>query len=272
MHSALELPRLAAYLTRAEAARDDREFPDPSAPARKTFSGIAFVGGLDRELQCERTGPVATLTIQGLGRYRLDLDGGAIRLLPPFPEPEAVEQALCGPCLALLLAHGGVFLLHASAVQTANGVVALVGRSGAGKSTLAAELARAAGAALLADDAVAVRLEGEDIVVPGAYPQPKWPDWGGPRGADLPDRLATVVELTPNGGDLELEPLAAPEALLAAATHTVAARLFDAELLERHFRFGRELISRAQWWRLRYAPQLSNLPMMVDRIRKLWPR
>jgi hypothetical protein len=66
-----------------------------------------------------------------------------------------VEHVLLGPVLADILLSRGALPLHASAVQTPSGIVALLGRSGQGKSTLAAALLRL-GAPLHGDDLVAV--------------------------------------------------------------------------------------------------------------------
>lgn len=53
---------------------------------------------------------------------------------------EDVRRALLGAALGVLVIQRGLLPLHASAVETAEGCVAFVGRSGAGKSTLAAWL------------------------------------------------------------------------------------------------------------------------------------
>jgi hypothetical protein len=66
-----------------------------------------------------------------------------------------VEHVLLGPVLADILLSRGQLPLHASAVQTPSGVIALVGRSGQGKSTLAAAL-NVLGAPLHGDDLIAI--------------------------------------------------------------------------------------------------------------------
>jgi hypothetical protein len=62
----------------------------------------------------------------------------------------------------------GFELLHAGAVVTPRGAIALAGRTGAGKSSLVAELMRR-GHRLLSDDVVAVDTAAEDVV---AFPGP----------------------------------------------------------------------------------------------------
>ncbi|MDA1081237.1 MAG: hypothetical protein O2973_06105 [Gemmatimonadetes bacterium] len=68
---------------------------------------------------------------------------------------------LLEPVLAFLLRCRRTLVLHASAVEMDGRAVAFVGPVGAGKSTIAAACV-AAGAALLSDDVLAIRLEGGD--------------------------------------------------------------------------------------------------------------
>jgi hypothetical protein len=62
----------------------------------------------------------------------------------------------------------GFELLHAGAVVTPHGLIALVGNSGAGKTTLATEFLKRGGV-LFADDIVALRARGDEVI---AYPGP----------------------------------------------------------------------------------------------------
>lgn len=62
----------------------------------------------------------------------------------------------------------GFELLHAGAIVTPHGLVALVGRSGAGKTTLASELLKRGGV-LFADDIVSLEARGADVI---AHPGP----------------------------------------------------------------------------------------------------
>jgi len=85
----------------------------------------------------------------------------------------------------------GYELLHASAVATAHGLVALVGPSGAGKTTLAIELMRRGGV-LFADDIVALKLSGEEVVAHPGPPLMNVPGSVGPFSPDGWDVLAEV--------------------------------------------------------------------------------
>jgi hypothetical protein len=79
-------------------------------------------------------------------------------------------------------------LLHASAVRTASGVVALIGQTGVGKSTLACELIRR-GCSLFADDILAVESDGSRII---AWPGP--PLMVVPASQDLPSLGAALID------------------------------------------------------------------------------
>jgi hypothetical protein len=74
-------------------------------------------------------------------------------------EPDELASVLLSGVLATLLTLRGHCVLHASAVETADGVVAFVGPSSAGKTTVAA-LACAEGARLVTDDALRVECDG----------------------------------------------------------------------------------------------------------------
>jgi Mrp family chromosome partitioning ATPase len=65
----------------------------------------------------------------------------------------------CLSVVPLVLPLFGIEPLHASAVRTASGTLAVLGRSGAGKSTVAAALV-SAGGSLQADDACAIDADG----------------------------------------------------------------------------------------------------------------
>jgi hypothetical protein len=96
------------------------------------------------------------------------LDAAAERLLCAPAEPASLgwQRVLLSRVLPVVAIARGYEALHAAAVQTPAGVVAIVGASGAGKSTLAAELVRR-GHLLVGDDVLVVG-RGEDGVL--AFP------------------------------------------------------------------------------------------------------
>jgi hypothetical protein len=98
-------------------------------------------------------------------RALFHLDPEATRLACSPAEVTAISwrRVLCSRVLPLVaLAHGRE-ALHAGAVETPAGVVALAGPSGAGKSTLTAELV-ARGHRLFTDDLLVLSAEAEGVV------------------------------------------------------------------------------------------------------------
>jgi hypothetical protein len=100
--------------------------------------------------------------------FHLSADLTALRYAVSAPEDRAWQRVLLDTVLWTVSLLRGFELLHASAVRTRHGLVALVARTGGGKSSLAAELLRR-GATLFADDIVALDESGGEIV---AHPGP----------------------------------------------------------------------------------------------------
>ncbi|MGA8746090.1 MAG: hypothetical protein WB507_09520 [Solirubrobacterales bacterium] len=101
------------------------------------------------------------------GASVLSGDGGRIRGAPGSGGMEAWQRMLIAQALPFAAVLRGLEVLHASAVATNDGAVALAGRSGAGKTSVALALSRR-GASFLADDVLALeRVGGELIVHPG---------------------------------------------------------------------------------------------------------
>ena len=95
--------------------------------------------------------------------FHLDSDHRRLRCaFTRTPDPVS-ERVLLDTVLWTTSLHVGFELLHASAVTTADGVLAFVADQGGGKSTLAAEFLRR-GAALFADDVVALEDAGGPVV------------------------------------------------------------------------------------------------------------
>lgn len=127
--------------------------------------------------------------------YHVNAAGTAVACT--WPAEFTVEDAatyLLGPVFGLVLRLRGIPSLHAGAVAIDGVAVALAGEAGTGKSTTTAALA-GRGHAVLADDVLALRADGGEILAQPAYPHLRlWPDIVpallGP-GAELPP-------LTPN--------------------------------------------------------------------------
>jgi hypothetical protein len=112
----------------------------------------------------------------------------------PGAEESLIRLPLLGIVLALLLHQRGYLVLHGSAVAVNGRAIAFLGNKGWGKSTVAASLYRR-GHRLLADDVVALRIDGNE-------PPILWP--GFPQFKLYPESAAASLGIDPGG----LPPLA----------------------------------------------------------------
>ncbi len=120
------------------------------------------------------SGPVVTLAdratlpeivVSDTGRFTIDSPTRTIRhLARHHVDRDAVALDLIGVVLPYAFHHDGAWCMHASAVQTAGGVIAFVAPRGTGKSTLAAACLQS-GCALVADDVVVLRVEAGRVTV-----------------------------------------------------------------------------------------------------------
>ncbi|MFO0615064.1 MAG: hypothetical protein U0414_20910 [Polyangiaceae bacterium] len=99
------------------------------------------------------------VTAPTIGTFRISVAGEVLDRSPDWSAHGASAEAYFAQQISPLLAQlSGKPNLHGSAVELRGQAVGFIGRSGHGKSTLAASLA--ADGALLADDSIAITLEG----------------------------------------------------------------------------------------------------------------
>jgi hypothetical protein len=229
-----------------------------------------------RPIECTVDSGAYRLSIGGIGSLWVALDGGSFgcSYMAPGVAPKHVQQALLGPAITLALALQGTFCLHASAVEVDSGLLAFVGKTGAGKSTLARMLADSAllGQRRASDDILPLKLDSDQPTAQIDFPQLKLapdqqPCLSGP--SSLPLRalflLRAPTDASPQRA-VRVERLGARDSLLALIRHTVAARLFDAELLERHLTFSAAVAGRIPVWRLSYPREPASLPRLAKAI------
>ncbi len=179
------------------------------------------------------------IAISDTGRFAIEANGRAVRHTAPISvDRSAVALDVIGIVLPFLLHREGAWCLHASAVQTASGVIAFVASPGTGKSTLALALSQH-GCALVADDVVVMRPAADGItVVPSDLPLRLRAEtarvageavhaidaWGKVRidapAASAPLRLAAIYVLSPVAADALVERV--PRATRAAALALLA--------------------------------------------------
>jgi hypothetical protein len=121
-------------------------------------------------LAIARIGADYLLRFPGLAEFVISSDGREIRARRLRPMPlGTVRHLLLDQVLPLALSRRSDLVLHAGAVSTPHGVIALMGPSGTGKSTLAASLARS-GFPLVADDFLWLRKNSAGLVAVPSYP------------------------------------------------------------------------------------------------------
>lgn len=207
------------------------------------YRGPGWVGGGMREVECCAGPSGIQLRIRHIGLTSIADDGGSIEVdeLDPGCDDEQLAAAVLGPALVLALARQDVWCLHASAVEMEGRAILFLGRSGAGKSTLAHRLAsNGVVSRRLADDVVPVAVAGGTLWCLPHFPQLKL---GATEqaGADVPERMPVgavyCLEEAEDDCGGRAEELTQRSAVGVLVQRTVAARLFDKQLLKRHLGF-----------------------------------
>lgn len=171
---------------------DPRPAP-PGPPAGERLAGLAVPDRTFHTAVRDENGVLFRFC--GVCEVRISpgLDSVVIHPDPDGPV-DMVPIFLAGNVFALLLTLRGLEVLHGSAVAVGDSAVAFIGHSNAGKSTLAGE-ACAAGASLVADDVLAVEVDGD-----GARCVRGGPELRLRQGvADLAERLAPGAGRTVDG-------------------------------------------------------------------------
>jgi len=202
--------------------------------------------------------------------YVIAADGSRLLRVRGGPGPDARPARALGAPLALSLALRGIYLLHASAVRSGACALACVAPSGGGKSTLARHAAMH-GLPRLADDILPVRLDWQAEALP-RFPQLKLaPEELYPQEAPDVLPLGGLVEIahSPSAAAISIERLAPAAAAFALVRATVAARLFDEELLTRHFAACTRAAARLPVFRSVYPSGLERLGEVAAALRSL---
>jgi hypothetical protein len=190
LHCELDLPGASESARPAAAAV--RVAPEPSAlpepPVDTRGSWRTRIDG--RELIVAPSGGRLAIAWGDDCRFELDPAERDLRWAAPDPADPAWQRLLLDTVAYLIALELGREALHAAAVVTGGGAVAIAARSGVGKSTLIGALL-AAGATLLSDDIVVVEPTGDGVL---AHPGP--PLMNVPAGRALPGRevIATLSD------------------------------------------------------------------------------
>lgn len=260
------------YSDRPVAALDPWRIDSASAPAPPFVHAFpptdkprcleaAWIGNRWRELHFWQREQRLRLHIEEAGEWLIDLERLMVCKLGAAPaDPGLIVEIALGPGLILLLAQCDVFCLHASGVLIADRACLFLGDSGQGKSTLA----RADSWRRISDDITPVTVDEE-----GAWVFPHFPQINLAARAQYPVTdpsrwpLRAVYLLCPvrdeQGGAVTAVPVKPAEAARAMIAHTVASRLFTAQLLVNHMAQATRLARLVPVYRLRYPWGIDNL-------------
>lgn len=242
------------------------------------FRGDAWLAEDTRFVECRHSSAGYTIDVEGVGSLSVGASGDCVvfggdrRAID-----DVVHQLLLGPGLILALSLRGTYCLHASAVARKGGVAVFLGESGAGKSTLAAFLAGSVGSGwqAVADDLLPVALDERGLWALPRYPQLKLQVDRQP-SLPLPERMPVhsvyLLENVPSARAVSLRSLSGVDGALALVKHTVAAMLFDRDLLARHLRFCVGAAAAIDVRRLSFPRRRSELAAMRSVLEEDAPR
>ena len=231
--------------------------------------------------------------LPGLARFCFDGRHGEVKAIAdPRVRRDSIMDTYHRSVLPMALQAQGAEVLHASAVLTPRGVVALCARSGTGKSTLAYGLSRQ-GYSLRADDAVAFEISAAQINVrPLPFSIRLRPDAAAffdqipfPSSlASIPDSVTQVEErstslaalivlerfpLTDRFARDAVQRLAPVRAFTELLTHAYCFSLKDPERKERMVHQYLELSAKVPVFKLRFRIGFENLEVILERIGRL---
>ncbi len=251
-----------------------RHAPTEPRDAPLTYHGPGWINDRWLAVECRWSSRGYRLSVAEAGLFWVARDGRTAALVEPAVDavPATVVQALLGPALILALAAQGTWCLHAAAVTANGAAVAFLGETGNGKSTLAGFVGAEGGASWrrLADDVLPVELSPNGLDALPHFPQLKvradaQPSIGMPER--MPLRALYVLEAAdPQQVNVDVRPMGRPEATLALARHTIAARLFDKRLMAEHLAFCVQAAAHVRVCRLSYPRRFEVLPSVRDAI------
>lgn len=231
--------------------------------AKQHYQGMAPFNGSNQAVTYWRQHSLGQIDIGGDAVCQIDLQQQKICLLneKSFDQQLNIE-VVTGPALIVLLALKGVFCLHASAVATDIGNIAFVAESGVGKSTLA--MHHGTGWQQLADDILPITRTDPALCMQ-AFPQLKLANCvPEQRFPEMPSVDLIVRLSSQQVNQIEFRKLPRREALLEVVRHTVASKMFDADLLHAQMQFAQQLSQAVPMIEMCYPRDLSAM----DELRK----
>ncbi len=237
------------------------------------------IGGSLRSVEALYQAGKCTLSVDGVGRFRIGSRWVTFPHSRKAPLSSALVETLTGPALLLALAARGRYALHAGAALIAGARLwVFLGDSGAGKSTLAGCARSVAGCQPVADDLLPVVWQAGRLWALPWYPQlklgPRGQYAGGPTAEWLPVAGIAVLEPAAPSADVTVVPLSGREAIATLTRQTVSARLFSPRMLVQHFQVFARAARAIPMYRLgvpRDTGRLVDVYQTLARVRPIPP-
>ncbi len=231
--------------------------------------------------------------LPGLASFCFDDGVNGVTAVPHnFAREELILDAYRRNVLPMVLQTRGREVLHASAVLTPRGVVALCAVSGVGKSTTAFALSRQQGWPLWADDAVAFEASGAGVTaIPLPFSLRLLPETATffARGSTAEDEMRPRVATARGGASEQLAALLvlnrkmdnhsgaavrirrvpSNQAFLDVLAHAYCFSLQDAERKRSMMRHYLDLVNQIPVFEVRYSTGLKMLPTVLESIGQL---
>lgn len=247
------------------AARD-HAFDSVAGKYRSTYEGPGWIGGGLLDISCRCAGRSYELGVSGIDMLRMVIDDGTVFCGVAVPHDNPLgRHTFLGPGLALAFAENDRFSLHASAIQMSDRAVVLAGETGAGKSTLASRAHSLGLFPRLADDIVPLELDDSVAWTLPRLPQLKLShdrQWLEP--ADVPLKCILTLQRRASVSQPALRELTTAEAVIRLLSHSVASRLYSADLKARHLDFCVKLARAVPVCDLEIPDDLDRLDEVVS--------
>lgn len=245
-----EVPALSAFSDGLATERYSEMLSNAPAPdllrvakSYLQYFGTAPLAGAEREIRFWRAGNRAQIDVDGEPACQINFRESHIHVLNDEPlTSELNVELVTGPALVLLLSRQSIYCLHAGAVSTIAGNIGFIAESGAGKSTLATDFDD--NWRQISDDILPIHFDEQSNIARmlPSYPQLKLPGAISPNGVVKTQPLHFLVRVNPEpSASIRFKRLPKLQGMLQVVRHTVAAKLFDTELLIDHSNFAKQV-------------------------------
>ena len=236
--------------------------------AKLIYYGSAPFQNKIQDVRYWRMKHLGQVDVGGLPICQIDFSEDQISLLNMNSFDDRLNlEVITGPAFISLLAKQDVYCLHAGAVTTAAGNIALIAESGTGKSTLSAHSSNGVGGydwAQIADDILPLtidRTNTKSAYLFPDFPQLKLPNAIAENHAVKNNKLDFILRLNPTPTEtIGFRPILGAESMLQLVRHTVAAKLFGDSVMRRHARFSRNVSLASPMFEVSYPRDLDALP------------